>query len=80
MARRRTGTPIHGWLIVDKAAGITSARVVAEVLRLTGARKAGHGGTLDPIATGVLPVALGEATKTVAYVVDSVKSYRFIAR
>lgn len=80
MARRRRGRPVHGWLVIDKPRGITSARVVSEVLRLTGARKAGHGGTLDPIATGVLPVALGEATKTVLYAVDSTKSYRFEAR
>lgn len=80
MARRRRGSPLHGWLIIDKAAGMTSARVVSEVRRLTGAAKAGHGGTLDPIATGVLPVALGEATKTVGYVIDSMKSYRFLAR
>ncbi len=80
MARKRSGTPIHGWLVIDKAAGITSARAVAEVLRITGARKAGHGGTLDPMATGVLPIALGEATKTVANVVGSPKTYRFTVR
>ncbi len=79
MARRR-GLPLHGWLVIDKPGGITSARVVSQVLRLTGARKAGHGGTLDPLATGVLPVALGEATKTAPYAVDSTKSYRFQAR
>ena len=77
MARKRSGRPIHGWLVIDKPTGMTSARVVAEVLRITGAAKAGHGGTLDPMATGVLPVALGEATKTVAYVVGSSKTYRF---
>ncbi len=59
---------------------MTSARTVAEVLRITGAAKAGHSGTLDPMATGALPVALGEATKTVAYVVDSAKTYRFTVR
>ncbi len=68
---------IHGWLSIDKPAGISSARAVAIVKRLTGARKAGHGGTLDPLATGVLPVALGEATKTVAFVMDGRKSYEF---
>ena len=77
MARKRSGRPIHGWLVIDKPTGMTSARVVAEVLRITGAAKAGHGGTLDPMATGVLPVALGEATKTVAYVVGSSKTYQF---
>ena len=68
---------IHGWLTIDKPAGVSSARAVAIVKRLTGARKAGHGGTLDPLATGVLPVALGEATKTVAFVMDGRKTYEF---
>ncbi len=80
MPRRRGGRPIHGWLIIDKDTKITSARVVAEVLRVTGAAKAGHGGTLDPMATGVLPIALGEATKTVSYIVGSPKTYRFTVR
>jgi len=80
MARRRQGRPIHGWLIIDKPAGMSSAHVVAKVRRLTGAAKAGHGGTLDPLATGVLPIALGEATKTVSYVMDGAKEYRFTLR
>jgi len=80
MARRRQGTPIHGWLVIDKPAGMTSAHVVAKVRRITGAAKAGHGGTLDPLATGVLPIALGEATKTVSYVMDGPKTYRFTLR
>ncbi len=80
MPRRRDGRPIHGWPVIDKPTGLTSARAVAEVLRITGAAKAGHGGTLDPMATGVLPVALGEATKTVAYVMGSPKTYRFTVR
>lgn len=80
MARKRRGRPIHGWLVIDKAAGMTSARVVARVLGITGAAKAGHGGTLDPMATGVLPVAMGEATKTVAFVIGSAKTYRFTVR
>lgn len=71
---------INGWLNVDKPAGLSSAAVVARVKYATGARKAGHGGTLDPLATGVLPIALGEATKTVAYVMDGTKSYRFSVR
>jgi len=71
---------IHGWLTLDKPAGISSARAVAAVKRLTGAAKAGHGGTLDPLATGVLPIALGEATKTVAFVMDGPKSYEFRVR
>ena len=80
MRRRRHGRPIHGWLVLDKPAGVTSAKAVAAVIRLTGAAKAGHGGTLDPMATGVLPIALGEATKTVAYVMGSTKVYRFTVR
>jgi tRNA pseudouridine55 synthase len=77
--RRRKGDPIHGWMIIDKPRDITSTRVVGKVKRLLNASKAGHSGTLDPLATGVLPVALGEATKTVPYVVDGTKSYRFTA-
>lgn len=70
---------IHGWLVVDKPAGITSSRVVEKLRRATGA-KAGHAGTLDPLATGVLPVALGEATKTVQFVSAGGKRYRFRVR
>ena len=77
---RRRGQPINGWLIIDKPAGMTSAHVVARVRRMLNAAKIGHGGTLDPLATGVLPLALGEATKTVSYVMDGAKSYRFTAR
>ncbi len=81
MARRRVkGVPIHGWLAIDKPAGMTSTQVVTRVKYLTQAQKAGHGGTLDPLATGVLPLALGEATKTVAYVMDAPKTYRFRVR
>ena len=72
MARRKPiGRRIIGWLVIDKPVGMTSTHVVAEVKRLTQAQKVGHGGTLDPLATGVLPIAMGEATKTVAYVMDS---------
>src|SRR5260221_5191852 len=67
MARRRRGVPLHGWLVLDKPPGMTSSRAVAAVRRALDAEKAGHGGTLDPLATGVLPIALGEATKTVAW-------------
>jgi tRNA pseudouridine55 synthase len=77
---RRKGLPIHGWLCIDKPEGATSTEVVARVRRLTRAQKVGHGGTLDPLATGVLPLALGEATKTVAYVMAGQKRYRFTAR
>ncbi len=75
--RRRRGDPVNGWFIIDKPAGLTSTAVVNEVRRLANAAKAGHGGTLDPLATGVLPVALGEATKTMRYIVDGTKSYQF---
>jgi tRNA pseudouridine55 synthase len=81
MARgRRKGRAINGWLCIDKPAGMTSTGVVNVVRRLTQAAKVGHGGTLDPLATGVLPLALGEATKTVAYVMDGRKCYRFTAK
>ena len=80
MGRRRHGVPVHGWLVIDKPAGVTSAAVVAAVRRATHAAKVGHGGTLDPLATGVLPIALGEATKTVSYVMDGSKNYRFTIR
>lgn len=78
--RRRKGRPVHGWLVIDKPAGLTSAAVVGRARRALDAAKAGHGGTLDPLATGVLPLAFGEATKTVPYLVDSIKSYRFTVR
>ena len=79
-AGRRRGRAVHGWVIVDKAPGSTSTRAVARVRSLFGAAKAGHAGTLDPLASGVLPVALGEATKTVPYVVGDAKHYRFTVR
>lgn len=68
---------IHGWLILDKPIGMTSTHAVAIVKRVFRARKAGHAGTLDPLASGCLPIALGEATKTVPYVMDGKKAYRF---
>jgi tRNA pseudouridine55 synthase len=80
MGRRRKGRDISGWLVVDKPAGITSTAVVNKVRWAFEARKAGHAGTLDPMATGVLAVALGEATKTVPYVTDALKCYRFTVR
>jgi len=80
MARKRKGEPIHGWIVLDKPKGLTSAQAVARVRRALNAAKAGHGGTLDPLATGVLPVALGEATKTVAFEMAAPKSYRFTLR
>ncbi len=80
MPRRKKGRPINGWLILDKPAGKTSTQALAAVKRLYDAQKAGHAGTLDPLATGVLPIAFGEATKTVSYAVDGEKAYRFTVR
>ena len=77
MARRKKGQKVDGWVILDKPVGITSTAAVAAVKRLFDAQKAGHGGTLDPLATGILPIALGEATKTVPFVMDGEKVYRF---
>jgi tRNA pseudouridine55 synthase len=78
--RRRRGRPLDGWLIIDKPGGLTSTDVVNKVRRGFDAQKAGHGGTLDPLATGVLPIAFGAATKTVPYVMDGTKLYRFTLR
>jgi len=80
VARRRKGRPIDGWLIIDKPSGMTSTDVVARVKRLLQADKVGHAGTLDPLATGILPIALGQATKTVPYAMDGAKRYRFTLR
>jgi tRNA pseudouridine55 synthase len=80
MSRRSRGRPVHGWLIVDKPAGVTSAAVVAKAKWALGAAKAGHAGTLDPAATGLLALAFGEATKTVPYVTEARKAYRFTVR
>ena len=80
MAKRRRGRPVHGWLLIDKPAGIGSTAVVSKARWAFGAEKAGHSGTLDPGATGLLAVALGEATKTIPYVTDAEKSYRFTLR
>lgn len=81
MSRRKPrGRPLDGWLIVDKPQGLTSTDVVNRVRRAFDAQKAGHGGTLDPLATGILPVAFGAATKTVPYVMDGTKVYRFTLR
>ena len=80
MARRRKGLPIHGWLVFDKPQGMTSTQAVTRVRYLYGAAKAGHAGTLDPLATGVLPIALGEATKTAPFAVEGSKQYRFTVR
>ncbi len=77
MARRKKGDRVHGWVILDKRLTMTSTQAVGAVRRLFNAQKAGHGGTLDPLATGLLPIALGEATKTVPFIMDSTKTYRF---
>ena len=80
MAGRKKGKAVHGWLALDKPAGMTSTQAVGTVRRLFDARKAGHAGTLDPLATGILPIALGEATKTVPYAVEGQKDYSFTVR
>ena len=80
MAPKRRGRPVHGWIVLDKPAGMSSAAAVAAVRRALGAAKAGHGGTLDPLATGVLPIALGEATKTMAWAIEGWKDYAFSLR
>jgi len=78
--RRRPKVDIHGWIVLDKQVGMTSTHAVAAVRRLTCARRAGHAGTLDPLASGCLPIALGEATKTVPFVMEGRKRYRFAVR
>ena len=80
MARTKKGREVSGWVIIDKPAGITSTTVVNRVKWAFAAQKAGHAGTLDPAATGLLAVALGEATKTVPYITDALKCYRFMVR
>ena len=80
MGRRKKGDPVSGWVIVDKPVGPTSTQVVGAVRRAFNAQKAGHAGTLDPLAEGILPIALGEATKTIPFVVDSEKVYRFTVK
>jgi tRNA pseudouridine55 synthase len=77
VARRRKGDAVSGWICLDKPYDLTSTHVVSRVRRAFNAQKAGHAGTLDPLATGILPIALGEATKTVPFLVDADKAYRF---
>ena len=79
-APRRAKRDVHGWVAIDKAVGVTSTQVVSTVKRLYAAKRAGHAGTLDPLASGALPIALGEATKTVPFVMEGRKSYRFTVR
>src|SRR6185436_5866562 len=78
--RRREKRDVHGWIILDKPIGMTSTHAVSVVRRLFTAKRAGHAGTLDPLASGLLPLALGEATKTVPFVMDGRKRYRFTVR
>ena len=80
MARRRRGALVNGWVVLDKPSGMTSAKAVGRAKRFLNAAKAGHAGTLDPMATGVLPIAFGEATKVMPYAMDGEKVYRFSAR
>jgi tRNA pseudouridine55 synthase len=80
MARREKGRKVDGWVVLDKPVGMTSTEAVARVKRIFGAAKAGHAGTLDPLASGCLPIALGEATKTVSFVMDGRKLYAFTVR
>ena len=80
MAKKRKGKKINGWLNLYKHTGITSVKAMAEARRIFDANKAGHGGTLDPFAAGILPIAFGEATKTVNYVMDTIKQYQFIVK
>lgn len=75
--RKKKGRPISGWIVLDKPLNMGSTQAVGKLKWLFGAQKAGHAGTLDPLATGILPIALGEATKTVPYIMDGAKAYRF---
>jgi tRNA pseudouridine55 synthase len=78
--KKRVKRDVHGWVVLDKPIGMTSTHAVAVVKRLFAAKRAGHAGTLDPLASGCLPIALGEATKTVPFVVDGRKAYAFTVR
>src|SRR4029453_13450505 len=77
---RREKRNVHGWIVLDKAVGMTSTQAVGAIKRLFSCKRAGHAGTLDPLASGCLPIALGEATKTVPFVMDGRKTYRFTVR
>src|SRR5471030_1363049 len=78
MPRRRKGEAVSGWICLDKPRDLGSTQAVGRVRRAFNAQKAGHAGTLDPLATGILPIALGEATKTVPFLMDADKTYRFV--
>jgi len=77
VGRRKKGDAVSGWVCLDKPYDLTSTSAVSRVRRVFNAQKGGHAGTLDPLATGILPIALGEATKTVPYLVEADKAYRF---
>ena len=77
---KRDKRDVHGWLVLDKPVGMTSTHAVSVVKRLFSAKRVGHAGTLDPLASGALPIALGEATKTVPFVMDGRKIYQFTVR
>ncbi len=79
-AAKKNKRDVHGWVVLDKPVGMTSTHAVAYIKRLFAAKRAGHAGTLDPLASGCLPIALGEATKTVPFVVDGRKTYVFTVR
>jgi len=78
--RKREKRDVHGWVVLDKPVGMSSTQAVSVLKRLFQAKRAGHAGTLDPLASGVLPIALGEATKTVPFVMEGRKVYRFTVR
>jgi len=80
MGRKHKGNKVDGWVNLDKPLGLTSTQALGKVRRYLNAGKAGHAGTLDPLATGILPIALGEATKTIPFVQDSMKSYQFTVK
>src|SRR5579871_5550269 len=79
-APRSTRVAVDGWVVLDKPVGMTSTHAVSRLKRIFNAKKAGHAGTLDPLASGILPIAFGEATKTVPFVQDGEKAYRFTVR
>ncbi|MDR3450956.1 MAG: tRNA pseudouridine(55) synthase TruB [Alphaproteobacteria bacterium] len=80
MQKKQPFVPVHGWLVLDKPLGLTSTQALGRARRLLGGKKAGHGGTLDPLATGILPLAFGEATKLIPYIMDGEKEYEFTVR
>ncbi|MFY9288306.1 MAG: tRNA pseudouridine(55) synthase TruB [Alphaproteobacteria bacterium] len=80
MRKRKTSVPVHGWLVLDKPLGLTSTQALGKARRYMDGNKVGHGGTLDPLATGILPLAFGEATKLIPYIVEDDKEYEFTVR